>query len=180
MVPKNVVIFTAMKFIVVLWLTLLQGSAQGPLKVGHEFYVSTTELRVDAQQGRLTGVMQVFPDDWERAMNALLQREDKRYQKLSELQKDSLHAAELVRTFKVKASETLALDYVGSETSKEYVRLYFTLGEFGEDPVDVWMLNVWTLADIFPSQENIITFYHADGSRETNSCREGNEYLITL
>lgn len=179
-VAKNLVIFTAMKFFFVLWFAVLGGTVPGSLKVGHEFYVSTTELRVDTENKRLTAVTQVFPDDWERAMNALLQPVGKRYIELSEVQKDSLHAAELVKTFKVNRPEGLTLKYVGSETTKEFVRLYFTLEQLEELAPQTWTFNVWMLADIFPSQENIITLFRADGSRTTNSCREGNDYVLEL
>jgi hypothetical protein len=41
--------------------------------------VSITELRVDLEQDRVTASMQFFPDDWERAMNALVTEKDVRY-----------------------------------------------------------------------------------------------------
>lgn len=161
-------------------MSTVSGMLHSPLKVGHEFYVSTTELRVDAENARLTGVMQVFPDDWERAMNAILEASGERYIRLSGEEKDSLHAWELTRTFIVKAPEKLTLSYVGSETTAEFVRLYFTLDHLEVSHESPWTFHVWTLADIFPSQENIITLYDLDGSRNTNSCREGNDYILNL
>lgn len=166
-----------MKFLLILLSSLWLVPKEHTLKVGHEFYVSTTELRVDEQNERLTAVMQVFPDDWERAMNAILAKDQQRYIQLTEAQKDSLHERELVRTFKVNVPETLPLQYVGSETTTEYTRLYFTLGPVELSSVESWDIAVSTLADIFPSQENIITFYQGT-ERQTNSCREGNNYHL--
>lgn len=121
--------------------------------------------------------MQVFPDDWERAMNAILAKDQQRYIQLTAVQQDSLHERELARTFKVGTPKTLPLHYVGSETTAEYIRLYFTLGPVDIANVDRWEVEVSTLADIFPSQENIVTFYHGS-ERRTNSCREGNNYHL--
>lgn len=166
-----------MKFLFIVLTSLWFSPKEYTLKVGHEFYVSTTELRVDDSNERLTAVMQVFPDDWERAMNAILAKQQQRYLQLSGEQKDSLHARELARTFKVNAPATLPLQYVGSETTTEYTRLFFTLGPVNASQVKEWDIEITTLADIFPSQENIVTFYHGS-ERRTNSCREGNNYHL--
>lgn len=49
--------------------------------------MSITELRVDLEQDRVTASMQFFPDDWERAMNALVTEKDVRYHAMSELKR---------------------------------------------------------------------------------------------
>lgn len=159
-------------------------------KVRHEFYVSTTELRVDAENDRVTGVMQVFPDDWERAMNILLEGSGHRYIELAKQQQDSLHAVELQRTFRLYAvpeggaadvSGPLRMQFVGSEQSAEYTTLYFYFqGLPREGEERNWHVNAWTLSEIYSNQENIITFYDRRGKRRTNSCRSGNDYYLIL
>ena len=179
---KNWFIFTVMNLLLVLFTSLpvLLGNVSS--KIQHEFYVSITELRVDLEQDRITGSMQFFPDDWERAMNALVMDENMRYHAMSELQKDSLHAFELARTFSIQYNKedlmtALTFSYIGSVTDNEYVKLFFS---FSVLPKNVegfnWNIYCSTLSDVFSSQENIITFYNELGSRSTNSCRIENNF----
>lgn len=155
-------------------------------KIQHEFYVSITELRVDLEQDRVTGSMQFFPDDWERAMNALVMDEKLRYHAMSGLQKDSLHAFELARTFSIQCNKDdlmteLTFSYVGSVTDNEYVKLFFAFSGLPKN-VDGYNWNIYcsTLSDVFSSQENIITFYNEQGSRSTNSCRVENYFYTSF
>ena len=155
-------------------------------KIQHEFYVSITELRVELEQDRVTASMQFFPDDWERAMNALVTEKDVRYHAMSELQKDSLHAYELARTFNIQCSRgdvrtELMFSFVGSETDNEYVKLFFTFSGLPKESDDSnWIIQCSTLSDVFSSQENIITFYNELGRRATSSCRVENEYYTSF
>jgi len=155
-------------------------------KVQHEFYVSITELRVDLDQDRITASMQFFPDDWERAMNALLREKDMRYHAMSDLQKDSLHAFELARTFSIQCNKgnlltELAFSFEGSETDKEYTRLFFTFSGLPKELDGYsWSMYASTLSEVFSSQENIITFYNESGSRSTSSCRSENYFCTSF
>ena len=44
-----------------------------------------------------------------------------------------------------------------------------------EEYASGWTVNQTLLADIYPTQENIVIL-HYDGQKYTSSCREGNEY----
>ena len=74
-----------------LWLGAFSPTTTSPTKVRHDFYVSVTDLNVDTNKGVLTGVVKTFPDDWERAMNELLQEKVQRYVSLDSAAQFELH-----------------------------------------------------------------------------------------
>jgi hypothetical protein len=150
-------------------------------KVRHEFYVSVTDIYVDTDNGEINGVVKCFPDDWERAMNALLARKVQRYVQLDSTAQDSLHQVYLQRHLKVfVGEEQLDFGFVKTVRGPDEVYLLFkgpmelALEEYREN----WKVNQTLLADIYPTQENIVIL-HSDGEKYTNSCREGNNYEFT-
>lgn len=147
-------------------------------KVKHEFYVSVTDIYVDAEKGQINGVVKCFPDDWERAMNALLSNKVQRYVHLDSTAQDSLHQVYLQKHLNVKVGgERLKFSFSGTVRGPDEVYLLFegpmelALEEYAEG----WEVDQTLLADIFPTQENIVIL-HYNGEKFTSSCREGNEY----
>tara|TARA_B100000900_G_C20590898_1_gene721540 strand:- start:513 stop:1022 length:510 start_codon:yes stop_codon:yes gene_type:complete len=147
-------------------------------KVKHEFYVSVTDIYVDAEKQQINGVVKCFPDDWERAMNALLSNKVQRYIQLDSTAQDSLHAVYLQKHLNVKVrNQELKFGYSGTVRGFDEMYLLF------EGPMELapeeyaveWTVNQTLLADIYPTQENIVIL-HYDGQKYTSSCREGNEY----
>lgn len=150
-------------------------------KVAHEFYVSVTDLYVDVEEGRLEGVVKTFPDDWERAMNALLAEKVVRYPKLTTEEKDELHRAYLTKTLLVEfEGKDLELNYDAIVEGPNEVLLLFT----AELPKRARKAGNWTIdhlffTDIFPAQENIVIL-HRGSEKRTNSCRKGNSYHLEI
>jgi len=175
-----------MKFFLFIWFWWSGTFSQEPpsiTKVRHEFYVSVTDFHVDEDKGKITGVVKAFPDDWERAMNALLQEKVMRYVQLDSNQRADLHGIYLERHIKLALNgEALKVEYFGTSRGPDEIYLLFT-ADYGEkDWVELsgnWSIHHTLLADIYPSQENIIVF-HYDGSKKTNSCRESNDYHLNF
>ena len=154
------------------------GLAGFTTKVKHEFYVSVTDIYVDAQKAEINGVVKCFPDDWERAMNALLSHQLKRYVQLDSATQDSLHRAYLKKHFNVKVGkQPIALTFSGTVTGPDEVYLLFEgpMAMPFEAYKEHWTVSHTLLADIYPSQENIVIL-HYSGQKYTSSCREGNNY----
>tara|TARA_Y100000385_G_scaffold291892_1_gene373634 strand:+ start:703 stop:1224 length:522 start_codon:yes stop_codon:yes gene_type:complete len=147
-------------------------------KVKHEFYVSVTDIYVDAQKAQINGVVKCFPDDWERAMNALLSHELKRYVQLDSAAQDSLHRIYLKKHINVKVGQqSIELNFSGTVTGPDEVYLLFE-GPM-KMPVEAykehWLVSHTLLADVYSSQENIVILHYRD-QKYTSSCREGNNY----
>jgi hypothetical protein len=162
-------------FILILTCFVLAGFTA---KVKHEFYVSVTDIYVDVHKAQINGVVKCFPDDWERAMNALLSHEIKRYVQLDSVAQDSLHSIYLKKHLNVKVDQqTITLNFTGTVTGPDEVYLLF------EGPMEMpvgaykegWMVSHTLLADIYPSQENIVIL-HYNEQKYTSSCRAGNNY----
>ena len=183
---ENWRIFTDMKFILVIWFWWAGAVAQDPAvhtKVRHEFYVSVTDFHVDIEKGKITGVVKTFPDDWERAMNALLQEKVMRYVQLDSNQRAALHGQYLEQHIQLNLNgEAMAVEYFGTSRGPDEVYLLFT-AEYGDKELEElsgnWSIKHTLLADIYPSQENIVIF-HYDGRKQTNSCRESNDYRLNF
>lgn len=152
-------------------------------KVRHEFYVTVTDFHVDIEKRKITGLVKAFPDDWERAMNALLQEKVMRYVQLDSNQRAALHAQYLEQHIQLNLNgEAMAVEYFGTSTGPDEVYLLFT-AEYGDKELEElsgnWTITHTLLADIYPSQENIVIF-HYDGRKQTSSCRESNEYSLNF
>lgn len=111
-------------------------------------------------------------------MNALLSHEIKRYVQLDSVAQDSLHSIYLKKHLNVKVDQqTITLNFTGTVTGPDEVYLLFE-GPM-EMPIDAykkdWMVSHTLLADIYPSQENIVIL-HCNGQKYTSSCRAGNDY----
>ena len=167
-----------MKKSVVLLVIACMGLCGFSTKVGHEFYVSVTDIYVDVNKGQVNGVVKCFPDDWERAMNALLKEKVQRYVQLDSAAQDSLHGFYMDRHLKVRvAGKDVPMSYVGTARGPDELYLLF------EGPMELapeayegpWDIRQTLLADIYPSQENIVVL-HWSGQTFTSSCREGNDY----
>ena len=137
-----------------------------------------TDIYVDIHKAQINGVVKCFPDDWERAMNALLSNELKRYVKLDSAVQDSLHGFYLKKHFNLTVGkQSIKLKFSGTVTGLDEIYLLF------EGPMEMavdaykkdWMVSHSLLADIYPSQENIIIL-HCNGQKYTSSCRAGNDY----
>jgi hypothetical protein len=150
-------------------------------KVRHEFYVSVTDFNVDVEKGAVTGVIKTFPDDWERAMNALLEEKVMRYVQLEEQERGALHGKYLESHVRLSLNGTpLRIEYYGTNSGPDEIYLLFT-ADYGDASIEelkgIWEVELTLLADIYPSQENIVIFHH-DGEKQTNSCRDGNDYQL--
>lgn len=183
---ENWRIFTDMKFLLVIWFWWAGSMAQDPTvhtKVRHEFYVTVTDFHIDIEKRKITGLVKTFPDDWERAMNALLREKVIRYVQLDSNQRAALHAQYLEQHIQLDLNgEAMAVEYFGTSTGPDEVYLLF-MAEYGdkelEDLSGNWTITHTLLADIYPSQENIVIF-HYDGRKRTSSCRESNEYRLNF
>ena len=175
---ENWLNFTDMKKSLLLLILVCFGICGFSTKVKHEFYVSVTDIYVDAEKGQINGVVKCFPDDWERAMNALLANKVQRYVQLDSTSQDSLHEVYLQKHLNVQVDQQpLKFSYSGTVRGPDEVYLLF------EGPMELapeeyavgWTVNQTLLVDIYPTQENIVIL-HYDGQKYTSSCREGNEY----
>ena len=162
----------------------MAGPAQDPAlhtKVRYEFYVTVTDFHVDIETKNYGACENV--DDWERAMNALLQEKVMRYVQLDSNQRAALHAQYLEQHIQLNLNvEAMAVEYFGTSTGPDEVYLLFT-AEYGDKELEElsgnWTITHTLLADIYPSQENIVIF-HYDGRKQTSSCRESNEYRLNF
>jgi len=178
--------FHGMKFFLFIWFWWAGTFVEEPerlTKVRHEFYVSVTDFHVDLEKGKITGVVKAFPDDWERAMNALLQEKVKRYVQLDSKDRAYLHGIYLEQHIKLNLDgEALKVEYFGTSRGPDEIYLLFT-ADYGEkDLAELsgnWSIKHTLLADVYPSQENIVVF-HYNGSKKTNSCRESNDYRLNF
>jgi hypothetical protein len=151
-------------------------------KVRHEFYVSVTDINVDLEKELITGVVKTFPDDWERAMNALLREKVRRYIQLDSTEIEAMHAQYLAEHMNLKlGTERLPVQYEITRRGPDEVYLLFT-APYGErtweELAGPWSVKFTLLADIYPSQENIVILHYGT-EKFTNSCREGNDYFFT-
>ena len=166
-----------------LWLGAFSPTTTSPTKVRHDFYVSVTDLNVDTNKGVLTGVVKTFPDDWERAMNELLQEKVQRYVSLDSTTQFELHASYIASRLKISLNEeSLPITFYTTANGPDELYLLF-VADYGEKSLEAlsgkWRVRNEFLADIYPTQENIVLF-HYDGDQKTNSCREGNDYTLTF
>ncbi len=164
-----------------LWLSSFLPATTSPTKVRHDFYVSVTDLNVDVNKGVLTGVIKTFPDDWERAMNALLEAKVQRYIALDSTEQYALHASYIQSRLRISLNnEKLPVTFHTTASGPDELYLLF-VADYGnkklEELAGSWLVQSEFLADIYPTQENIIVF-HYDGNQKTNSCREGNRYQL--
>ncbi|MEY2963333.1 MAG: hypothetical protein RL754_594 [Bacteroidota bacterium] len=164
------------------WLGLALPSSD-TTKVRHEFYVSVTDVYVDADKGMITGVVKTFPDDWERAMNALLQEKVMRYVELDSIDQFRLHADYLESHLQLTFNgESIRPKFHNTAHGPDELYLLFT-ADYGDRTLDElsgeWEVRQTLLSDVYTSQENIVIF-HYDGQKKTNSCREGNGYLLSF
>jgi len=166
-----------------LWLGAVSQTGTMPTKVRHDFYVSVTDLNVDISKGVLTGVVKTFPDDWERAMNELLKEKVQRYISLDSAAQYDLHAGYIESHLKITLDGALLpITFHATANGPDELYLLF-VADYGtkslEDLSGEWRVRNEVLADIYPTQENIVLFYY-DGAQKTNSCREGNNYTLTF
>lgn len=150
-------------------------------KVAHEFYVSVTQLEIDETGGTINAVFSTFPDDWERAMNALLEPEGRRYLALDSAARETLHARYLAQQWHLsQPGVDFEMVYYFSQQDAEKVEVFVSFRPKGNETIDLskkLTIDHRVLADLFPSQENIVTVFYGK-KRKTNSCREGNNYKI--
>jgi hypothetical protein len=166
-----------------MWLSAFSPNTTSPTKVRHDFYVSVTDLNVDTNKGVLTGVVKTFPDDWERAMNELLQEKVQRYVSLDSTTQFELHASYLTSRLTISLNEELLpITFYTTANGPDELYLLF-VADYGEKSLEAlsgqWHVRNELLADIYPTQENIVLF-HYNGDQKTNSCREGNNYTLTF
>lgn len=165
------------------WFVLIVQGATPPAKtkLAHEFYVSITHLQIDEEEGVVNAVFSTFPDDWERAMNALLEAQGQRYLALDSAGREALHERYLKAQWTIsQPGVELEMDYLFAKQNLEKIELYVVFRPKGNETIDVakkLRVENRVMADLFPSQENIVTAYLGD-KRKTNSCREGNDYQI--
>ncbi|MCH1533523.1 MAG: hypothetical protein L7S65_01050 [Schleiferiaceae bacterium] len=164
-----------------LWFSSFSPETASPTNVRHDFYVSVTDLNVDVNKGVVTGVVKTFPDDWERAMNALLQEKVQRYIALDSAAQHVLHAAYIQSHLQITLNgEILPITFHATVNGPDELYLLF-VADYGEKEVEdlsgKWSVQNEFLADIYPTQENIVLF-HYEGDQQTNSCREGNNYRL--
>ena len=180
---ENWLIFTAMNWFLIIWTWVFVGSSNVCPKVAHEFYVSVTDIYVDTEKGMLTGTVKTFPDDWERAMNALLKEKVVRYVELDSTAQFQLHAQYLESHLQITLDGApIRPEFYITAHGPDEIYLLFTAA-YGDRTLEelsgTWEVRQRLLNDIYPSQENIVIF-HYDGRTQTNSCREGNEYYLSF
>ena len=125
----------------------------------HEFYVSLTEIRYNAQNESFEVSMRIFPDDLDRA---LLERTSIHTQLASELEHkeaDSLLMVYLLEEFTMVVNgEELTLNYLGKEPESNAIWCYLESSKIAA-PESITVRNT-ILTELFPDQVNIIQVYH--------------------
>ena len=156
--------------------------AASDTKVRHEFYVSVTDINVDREKELITGVVKAFPDDWERAMNALLREKVRRYIQLDSSEIEAMHAQYLAEHVNLKLANTpLPIRYEMTTRGPDEVYLLFTAAYHEaswEELAGPWSVELTLLSDVYATQENIVILHYGD-EKFTNSCREGNAYRFS-
>ncbi len=124
----------------------------------HEFYVSLTEIRYNAQNESFEISMRIFPDDLDRA---LLERTGIYTQlgtELEHLEADSLLMVYLLENFTMMVnSEELTLDYLGKEPESDAIWCYLESSKIAA-PENLTVRST-ILTEFFPDQVNIIQVY---------------------
>ena len=125
----------------------------------HEFYVSITEIRYNAQRERFEISMRIFPDDLDRA---LLERSGIHTQLATALEHemaDSLLMVYLMEDFSVEVNgQQLELNYLGKEPESNAIWCYLESSRI-KAPETMNIRNR-VLTEFFPDQVNIIQVYH--------------------
>lgn len=125
----------------------------------HEFYVSITELRYNANSERFEISMRIFPDDLDRA---LLARTGIHTQLATELEHDladSLLMVYILEDFSLKVNgKDLELTYLGKEPESDAIWCYLESSKIAV-PETLSIRNA-ILTEYFPDQVNIIQAYH--------------------
>jgi hypothetical protein len=124
----------------------------------HEFYVSITEIRYNAQRERFEISMRIFPDDLDRA---LLERNGIHTQLATALEHDladSLLMLYLLEDFSLEVDgEELGLTYLGKEAESNAIWCYLE-SSVRSAPETIKIRNR-ILTEYFPDQVNIIQVY---------------------
>lgn len=125
----------------------------------HEFYVSLSEVRYNAETERFEVSMRIFPDDLDRA---LLARNGITTQLASELEHksaDSLLMVYLLEDFSIVVNgEKLKLEYLGKESESDAIWCYLESSRVTA-PSTITISNE-ILMEYFLDQVNIIQVYH--------------------
>lgn len=116
-------------------------------------------------------------------MNALLQEKVQRYISLDSAAQFDLHAGYIESRLHISLNgEKLPITFYTTANGPDELYLLF-VADYGEKSLEAlsgdWLVRNEFLADIYPTQENIVLF-HYDGDQKTNSCREGNNYTLTF
>ena len=145
--------------------------------VMHEFYVSITEIRYNAQRERFEISMRIFPDDLDRA---LLERNGIRTQLATALEHDladSLLMLYLLEDFSLEVDgEALELTYLGKEAESNAIWCYLE-SSVRSAPETIQIRNR-ILTEYFPDQVNIIQVYR--GKWNNGLMLDRNESSGTL
>ena len=116
-------------------------------------------------------------------MNELLKEKVQRYISLDSAAQYDLHAGYIESHLKITLDgASLPITFHATANGPDELYLLF-VADYGtkslEDLSGEWRVRNEVLADIYPTQENIVLF-HYDGAQKTNSCREVNNYTLTF
>lgn len=132
--------------------------------VMHEFYVSLTELRYNANSSRLEVSMRIFPDDLDRALYETYGLETHLSTRLEPAQADSLLGLYLMHHFRVEADgAAVPFSYLGKEPEANAIWCYLESDHLSS-PGNLKIRNT-ILMDEFEDQVNIIQAYAGEWNK---------------
>ena len=132
--------------------------------VFHKFYVSLTEIRVNAGSSRLEVSMRIFPDDLDKVFFELYGLESNLATSLEPPEADTLLGAYLRLHFKVTADgEPVSFTYLGKEPESDAIWCYLE-----SEPIPtprILKIHNTILMYQFEDQVNIIQVYVGEWNR---------------
>lgn len=130
----------------------------------HEFYVSLTELRYNANSSRLEVSMRIFPDDLDRALFEMYGLETHLATRMEPEVADSLVSNYLRLHFRVEVDgEPVTFSYLGKEPESNALWCYMESVPLSS-PHSMKIRNT-ILMDEFEEQVNIIQAYSGDWNK---------------
>ncbi len=145
----------------------------------HEFYVSLSELRYNAETERFEVSMRIFPDDLDRA---LMTRSGIHTQLATELEHksaDSLLMVYLLEKFSIEVNgKKLELNYLGKEPESDAVWCYLESSRVAVP--DTLMVRNEILTEYFLDQVNIIQVYHGKWNKGLLLDRNQVSGMLTI
>jgi hypothetical protein len=145
----------------------------------HEFYISLTELRYNAESSRLEVSMRIFPDDLDRALFDLHGLETHLGTSLEPVQADSLAGRYLRMHFRVEADgKQVPFTYLGKETESDAI--WFYLESAPVEPPHTMRIRNSILTEQFEDQVNIVQVYAGEWNRGLLLTRDAPESVLNM